>query len=183
MKKQLQLISLLAFSAFGFVAVHAQAPAAAPAGATGICKDGSYSMQASKAGACRGHKGVQTWYASSGAVPTRSTTGQPAAEHSQAASMGAPQDRPATAATTAPPTPTPTPAPKGKRLSPEQAAASRPVASGGGPGMVWANEESKVYHCNGDPFYGRTKKGTYLSEADAKAKGFHGSRGKGCEGK
>ena len=53
-------------------------------------------------------------------------------------------------------------------------------APGGSDGKVWVNESSKVYHCEGDKYYGKTRKGSYMVEADAKAKGFHGVKGKTC---
>lgn len=173
----------------------AQAPAGAPAGATGICKDGSYSMQAKKGGACRGHKGVQTWYEEASATPARSAPAPAPAPARAPAAMPGPANAavtpskpvPPPAAAPAPMAPSmPAPATKastGKRLGPAAAAAQKPLAPGGGPGLVWVNTASNVYHCNGDPFYGKTKAGAYMSESDAKAKGARGDRGKVCTGK
>jgi len=131
----------------------AQAPAGAPAGATGLCNDGSYWTGASKSGACRGHKGVKTWYASTSAAP--GTAAAPAA------------------ATSTPPA---APSPKTKAATP----ASTTPAPGGGPGMVWLNTSTKVYHCPGTKYYGTTKAGAYMTEAAAKAKGAHPDAGKPC---
>ncbi len=64
-------------------------------------------------------------------------------------------------------------------------AAGAPVAQavGAGPGKVWVNDATKVYHCQGNRYYGKTKRGEYMAEADAKAKGFRGDRGKSCDPK
>lgn len=55
-------------------------------------------------------------------------------------------------------------------------------AAGGGPGKVWVNTSSKVYHCQDSKYYGKTKHGEYMMEADAKTKGFKVAGGKACKG-
>jgi hypothetical protein len=137
----------LMFAATGF----AQAPAAAPAGSTGLCRDGTYWTGATKQGACHGHKGVQDWY------------GAPTAAASTATPAAAPAAPAATAAKPAAP-----------------AAPAAAAAPGGGPGLVWVNTASKVYHCSGDRWYGKTKAGSYMSESDAVAQGNRPDHGKSC---
>jgi pyruvate/2-oxoglutarate dehydrogenase complex dihydrolipoamide acyltransferase (E2) component len=51
-------------------------------------------------------------------------------------------------------------------------AAVNPPAPGGGPGLVWVNTESGVYHGQRSPFYGTTGKGKYMSEQDAIQAGY-----------
>jgi hypothetical protein len=40
-------------------------------------------------------------------------------------------------------------------------------------GMVWVNTESGIYHKRGTRWYGKTKQGKYMTEADAKKAGYH----------
>jgi hypothetical protein len=163
----------------------AVAQAAAPAGSTGVCKDGTYSTAASKAGACRGHQGVKEWYAASAAkAPAAAATAAPAAAAKTAAAPAAAAKTvtAAPAAAAAAPAAATSAASGGTsgKMSPAAKAAARPLAAGGGPGLVWVNTSSNVYHCYGTDFYGKTKEGSYMSEADAKAKGAHGDHGKSC---
>lgn len=78
MKISLAMIALtagLAFSASGFA--QTAAPAAAPAGSTGLCKDGSYFSGDTKKGACSKHGGVKDWYGKA-AAPAAAAPAAPA---------------------------------------------------------------------------------------------------------
>jgi hypothetical protein len=161
-RNTIQTVSLAAAILFVAAAI-AQVPADAPAGSTGMCKDGTYTSAASKRGACSGHKGVQTWYASTSA--TSSGSAAPAAPAPAAAA--APSAAPAAPAT-----------PPAATKSTNMPAAT--AAPGGGPGLVWVNKNSHVYHCQGDRWYGKTKNGAYMSEADAKAEGDRPDHNKPC---
>jgi Helix-hairpin-helix motif len=44
------------------------------------------------------------------------------------------------------------------------------------PGMVWVNLETKVYHKQGDRWYGKTRKGTFMTEDDAKRAGYRAEK-------
>ena len=156
MKGFVRLIAVTAGILVSQVAM-AQAPAGAPAGATGVCKDGTYSMAASKSGACGGHKGVQTWYAAAAAKPAK------------VAAAAAPVAAPAPAAVKS-----------AAVAAPAAKAAATAPAPGGGPGMVWVNTSTKVYHCPGTKYYGTTKDGKYMTEAAAKAMGAHADHGNAC---
>jgi hypothetical protein len=43
------------------------------------------------------------------------------------------------------------------------------------PGMVWVNTSTKVFHREGDKWFGNTKKGKFMTEADAVKAGYHES--------
>src|SRR5947208_8707487 len=58
------------------------------------------------------------------------------------------------------------------------AEANATPAPGGGRGLVWVNTESHIYHKEGSRFYGKTKQGKYVSEADAIKEGDHASKTK-----
>jgi Protein of unknown function (DUF3761) len=153
----------------------AQAPAGAPAGSTGQCKDGSYSNAAKKAGACRGHKGVQQWFAADASAPATSAKAAKASTAAAATPAAAPAPAPASAAA---PAAVSTPAPI--RIPKASSTSNMAQAPGGGAGMVWVNTPTNVYHCQGSRYYGKTKEGKYMTEAQAKAAGAHPDHGKGC---
>jgi hypothetical protein len=58
------------------------------------------------------------------------------------------------------------PAPQGS-----QAASPAPA-----PGMVWVNLDTKVFHREGDRWYGKTKHGKYMTESEALAAGYRAAK-------
>jgi len=44
--------------------------------------------------------------------------------------------------------------------------------------MVWVNTETKVFHREGDRWYGTTKRGKFMTEADAVKAGYRESKQK-----
>ena len=177
------------------------------AGHTALCKDGTYFDGATHKGACRGHQGVKEWLdkttakgdaktdAKSADTTAAATDDKTTKKHhkkkdADTAATAATTAAPATAATTAAPAPaaaaaatTATTAAKEEKSTkhtPPTPAKDIVAKPGGGPGLVWANTNSKVYHCQNDEWYGRTKEGAYMSEANAVAKGYRPDSGKAC---
>ena len=163
---QVKYLNTLVALALGLTmgsAVYAQTPA----GSTGECKDGTYTSAGKKSGACSGHGGVKDWYAEKKKSSTTSSKASTATAPAPAAKSTDKAAAPAAAATSA---------------KPMEKATAMPTAAaaGGGPGKVWVNTSSKVYHCPNDRYYGKTKQGAYMTEAAAKAAGDRPSHGKAC---
>lgn len=87
--------------------------------------------------------------------------------------------------TSAKPSVTPAPAKEKEADAPKEATAaadkevpSKTVEARTPPvkGMVWVNTTTKIYHKEGDAWYGKTKTGKFMTEADAIAAGYHESK-------
>jgi competence protein ComEA len=85
---------------------------------------------------------------------------------------------PATAAPTAATAPAAPAKPTTASRAPTAAApaAAAPAQPPPAKGMVWVNTETKVYHREGDRYYGNTKHGKYMTEADAIAAGYRAAK-------
>ena len=62
--------------------------------------------------------------------------------------------------------------------TPPASSAKAPASAQGSPGsgMVWVNTDSGVYHKEGSRYYGKTKQGKYMSEADAVNAGYRAAK-------
>ena len=150
------------------------------------CKDGSTSPHGGR-GACSGHGGIDkaattaaAGGTASGGGATSSSGGTSSSGSTGSTSSSSTSTGSASPAAPAPAAPSSTHPPATQTTASKAPPASQAAAPGGGPGMVWVNSASKVYHCPSDRWYGKTKSGEYMTEADAKAKGNRADHNKPC---
>jgi hypothetical protein len=167
---------------------------------TATCKDGTSFTGAKRSGACRGHGGVQSW----GSEP-ESSVANPAPEPASTKSPAQAQGTTTVSATckdgtsfngahrsgacrghggvkawdNAESATIPMNAPA-ELATPAPAQSRRIVPPPAGNGQVWVNTDSRIYHCPGTRWYGKTKQGTYMSETQAQAEGAKPDHGKAC---
>jgi predicted lipid-binding transport protein (Tim44 family) len=104
--------------------------------------------------------------------PSPATAASPAKKHSKKSKAAAAETATPAAASNSAATPAATPTAK-KHKAPEPQAVQ---AAGGGNGQVWVNTETHVFHKEGTKWYGKTKQGKYMSEAEAVKEGDNAAK-------
>ena len=99
--------------------------------------------------------------------PSPTAAASPAKKHSKKSKAAAAETATPAVASNSAATPAATPTAK-KHKAPEPQAVQ---AAGGGNGQVWVNTETHVFHKEGTKWYGKTKQGKYMSEAEAVKEG------------
>jgi hypothetical protein len=174
------IITLIAFSVTSLLA-QSPSPASSPATSPGVTKPRHKKKEAA---------------ASTTAATSPAPAASPATSPSVAKSRHKKKEAAASTSAATSPAPaevSPTPAKRSwfKSNKPSPAPAASPAAApsrvsstkkttepststpapGAGPGMVWVNTETHVYHKEGSRWYGKTKKGKYMTEQDAMKEG------------
>jgi hypothetical protein len=151
--------------------------AQAPAGSTGLCKDGTYTTAAKKRGACNNHEGMKAWFGTP--IPQAAPVSPPQAQPILPESSDPMPSRSPVAtsgdAQSAPPPPSQAFTP-----TPSSGAPPKQVQSPADAVKVWVNLSSKVYHCPGSEWYGKTQSGRYMTQAEAIAMGARPAYSKPC---
>ena len=156
----LPLLTTLAFTSLAFVHAQDAAPAATPMASV------SPSATPTSTKKHRSKKAAATPDAAATAATPAASTPPPSASSPSPATSTRAQRRAAKAAKAEKTAATP-----GGESPADAETPTATTAPGGGPGMVWVNTKSHVYHQPGSRYYGKTKAGKYVSEKDAIAEG------------
>jgi len=178
--KSLLIVSVLSFAAISALQAQSPTPAESPSAEKKHRPHKKSAAAASPAQSPTTASAAESPAASPKAKRTRNAnTGAAASPAASAAASASPTKfnlgdlfKPKTSASAAPAAANAAPA----KATKTGGAMNATPAPGGGHGLVWVNTESHVYHKEGSRFYGKTKKGKYVSEADAIKEGDKASK-------
>jgi len=118
------------------------------------------------------------------ASTAQATQTAPATDQSDSNSAKSKKNKPGTTTDSTSTTPAPTPAPSSPASAakppaattkPSTSQSAQPAAPANNASMVWVNTESGIYHKQGSRYFGKTKQGKYMTEADAIKAGYRPS--------
>ena len=169
--KSLLIVSVLSFAAISLLQAQSPTPAESPSTEKKHRTHKKSEVAASPVQSPTTASAAESPAASPKAKRTRNVkTGAAASPAASAAASASPAKfnlgdlfKPKTSASAAPAAANAAPA----KATKTGGAMNATPAPGGRHGLVWVNTESHVYHKEGSRFYGKTKKGKYVSEADA----------------
>ena len=147
-----------------------QAPALHPQRATVVCRAGPDPLRAKGLPEMKHTRDIlslallSALFLSTGTFTLRAAAAQQSGDQTDASSTKKSSESKQTPA--APSGAAASPAPAAKPAATQQ---TRPANSSG---MVWVNTDSGIYHKPGTRYYGKTKQGKYMSEADAIKVGY-----------
>jgi hypothetical protein len=108
-----------------------------------------------------------------GSLTLRAAAAQQAGDQTDSSSTKKPSESKQTPAAPAPAAkPAAASAPAASSAPASKPAATQQTRPANSTGMVWVNTESGIYHKPGTRYYGKTKQGKYMSEADAIKAGY-----------
>jgi hypothetical protein len=178
--KSLVVVSVISFAAISLLQAQSPTPAESPSAEKKHRTHKKSEAAASPAQSPATASAVESPAALPKAKSTRKArTGPGASPAASAAASASPGKfnlgdlfKPKTSASVAPAAANAAPAKTAKT----GAAMNATPAPGGGHGLLWVNTDSHVYHKEGSRFYGKTKNGKYVSEADAVKEGDKASK-------